>query len=105
MNAGKTFADVKVQGIRSVTAEQVAAAKASGTAIRLIGRIDARGLRSVAAEVLANGPLDLPGATNAAVFNTKTCGPVTLRASGAGGPNTATAIVRDLVDIWRSTKA
>jgi homoserine dehydrogenase len=105
MNAGKTFADAKVKGIRSVTAEHVAAAKASGTAIRLIGRIDRRGLRVAPEEVLANGPLDLPGATNTAVFHTKTCGPVTLRASGAGGPNTATAILRDLVDIWRSTKA
>jgi homoserine dehydrogenase len=104
MNAGRTFSDVKVQGIRSVTAAHVAAAKAAGKAIRLVGRIDARGLRVAPEEVLANGPLDLPGATNAAVFNTTTCGPVVLRGSGAGGPNTATAILRDLVDIWRSTK-
>ncbi len=105
MNAGKTFADVNIKGIRSVTAAQVAAAKAAGKAIRLIGRIDSRGLRVAPEEVLANGPLDLPGATNAAVFSTKTCGPVILRGSGAGGPNTATAIVRDLVEIWRSMKA
>jgi homoserine dehydrogenase len=102
MRARKTFADARVQGIRGVTADQVTAAKGAGKVIRLIGRIDDAGLRVGPEEVEKGGVLDLPGATNAAVFTTATCGTVTLRGSGAGGANTASAIVRDLVEIWRT---
>jgi homoserine dehydrogenase len=102
--ATRTFGDVKVQGIRGVTPQQVAAAKSAGKVIRLIGRIDAHGLRVSPEQVDAGGPLDLPGATNAAVFTTATCGPVILRGSGAGGRHTASAILRDLVDIWLTTR-
>jgi homoserine dehydrogenase len=105
MGAKTGFADVKVKGIRSVTAAQVAAAKSAGKVIRLIGRIDESGLRVGPEEVEKGGPLDLPGATNAAVFTTATCGTLTLRGSGAGGANTASAIVRDLVEIWRTTRS
>jgi homoserine dehydrogenase len=101
---GRTFADVRVEGIRGVTGRGVAEAKGIGKVIRLIGRIDEGELRVGPEEVDAGGPLDLPGATNAAVFTTETCGAVVVRGSGAGGRHTASAILRDLVDIWRATR-
>jgi homoserine dehydrogenase len=104
MGAKATIGDVKIEGIRGVMLEQVEAARAKGMSIRLIGRItrdgDGVALTVGPRTVPVNGALDLPGTTNVTVFGTQTCGEVVLRGVGAGGPNTASAMLRDLVDIW-----
>jgi homoserine dehydrogenase len=91
---------VSITGIRAVTAQQIAEAAAAGDVIKLIGAITAEGKLSVAPRrVSAAGPLNVPRNLNAVRFSLASGGEPTLVGRGAGGPETATAIIRDLIDI------
>ncbi len=100
-----TIGDVGIAGIRDIPSERIAAAAAAGQALKLIGEIDAVGGRlSVAPQAVdRHGPMDVPRNLNAVEFTLEKGGPVTLVGRGAGGPETATAILRDLVDIWHES--
>jgi homoserine dehydrogenase len=50
-------------------------------------------------EVPVDDPVCVPGSLNALSFSTEHIGDVTLIGRGAGGEETASAIIRDLVDI------
>jgi homoserine dehydrogenase len=53
-------------------------------------------------EVAADSPLNVPANLNCLGLKLQTGGDVALVGRGAGGPETATAILRDLVDIWHT---
>ena len=53
-------------------------------------------------EVEADSPLNVPANLNCLGLELKTSGPVALVGRGAGGAETATAVLRDLIDIWHS---
>lgn len=96
-----TLADVRVLGIREVTAADHAQAAARGQVLRLLGSIDAAGaLRVAPTGVERGGPLDVTGSTNALRASLRAAGDIVLRGRGAGGPETATALLRDLLDVW-----
>ncbi|MFN7020444.1 MAG: homoserine dehydrogenase [Phycisphaerales bacterium] len=102
-----TMADVSISGIRGIGKDRIDAAAARGCVVRLIGEIDAVGRKLTVSpqEVPAagvGGALDVPRNLNAAQFTLESAGEVSLIGRGAGGPETATAIVRDLVDIWNT---
>lgn len=105
MNA--TVKDVQIAGIRNIEPSVIGEANAAGSAIKLIGEIDAESrLLSVSPQrVDRHGPMDVPAALNAVQFELENAGPVTLVGRGAGGPETATAILRDLTDIWHASGA
>lgn len=91
---------VAITGIRAVTAQQIAEATAASEVIKLIGRITADGTLSVSPQrVPSSGPLNVPRNLNAVRFTLAGGGEPTLVGRGAGGPETATAIIRDLIDI------
>jgi len=93
--------DVAIEGIRGVTRERVAEARERGQVIKLIAELS--GSPSVAPrEVAADSPLNVPANLNALSVTLATGGEITLIGRGAGGPETATAIVRDLIDIWHT---
>jgi homoserine dehydrogenase len=91
--------ELEITGIQDITPEQIQKAKKSGARIKLIGRVtDSQA--TVKPEIVApNDPLCVPSNLNALSFSTKHIGDVTLIGRGAGGEETASAIVRDLVDI------
>ena len=91
--------DVSVRGIKEVTRADVDRARAQGKAIKLIARCD--GARaSVGPEMLAEtDTLNVPGPLNALTYTTENVGPITLVGKGAGGRETAGALLRDLIDI------
>ena len=93
--------DVSITGIRGVSREQVASAKGRRQVIKLVAEIDG-GLAVAPREVPADSPLNVPANLNALCLTLETGGDVTLVGRGAGGPETATAILRDLIDIWHS---
>lgn len=104
-----TMRDVRVEGIRGIAQSRLKDAGPRGKAVKLIGRIEigedpeAAPVVSVAPEeVERHGPLDVARNLNAVQFTTKTAGEVSIVGAGAGGEQTATAIVRDLVDIWHA---
>lgn len=104
LNRPATLADVAVEGIRGIAPARLAQAAARGRRVKLIGEIGQIGekLRVGVAEVEAGGPLDVPESLFAVQLTLRYGGDVTLVGGGAGGAPTATAIVRDLVDIWHA---
>jgi homoserine dehydrogenase len=96
--------DVSTQGIQHVTRDDVERAKAQGKVIKLLCRYD--GSRaSVAPELLpADHVLNVPGPLNALTYRTEQLGQITLIGKGAGGRETAAALLRDLIDIHLRTR-
>jgi homoserine dehydrogenase len=90
---------LKVNGIRDVTPNEILKAKKNGARIKLIGRLEDSTATVKLEEVPADDPVCVPGRLNALSFSTQHIGDVTLIGRGAGGEETASAIIRDLVDI------
>lgn len=100
-----TISDVKIQGIRGLPLAQVQEARRKGKVIKLIAQINADGLSVGPQEIPADSPLNVGGSLNCLGLELKTGGEVALVGRGAGGPETATAILRDLIDIWHSMES
>lgn len=102
MRAG--IRDVRRTGIAGVQPQDIEAAAARGRRIKLVGSATAgNGAGSIVVEpteVEIGSALDVPGSLNAMTLTMQRTGEVTLIGRGAGGQETATAILRDLVDIW-----
>ena len=92
---------LEITGIENITLEKIGTAKKSGARIKLIGRLTDSQAVVKPEEVPADNPMCVPGNLNALSFSTQHTGDVTLIGRGAGGEETATAIIRDLVDIRR----
>jgi len=90
---------LKVTGIRDILPEKILRASKSGTRIKLIGRLADSEATVRPEKVRADDPVCVPGNLNALSFSTEHTGDVTLIGRGAGGEETASAIIRDLVDI------
>ena len=93
--------DVKITGISGITPQTITRARTSGNRIKLIGRLSESEAKVGPEEVEANDPICVPDTLNAVTFATQHGGNLTLIGQGAGGEQTASAIVRDLVDIRR----
>ena len=94
-----TFNDVEITGITSINSDAVALAQNNGMVIRLIGEVSATKLE-VAPRLIPRGhPLSLPGTLNTAEIITEYAGPITVSGVGAGGLETASAILSDIIDI------
>lgn len=96
---GCSYSDVSVQGIRGLPIERVREARGRGKVIKLIASISERGLLVAPTELDVDSPLNVPRNMNAVTFSMHNAGDVTLVGRGAGGAETATAIVRDLIEI------
>ncbi|MEM4417645.1 MAG: homoserine dehydrogenase [Nitrososphaerota archaeon] len=94
-----TLADVAIKVVEGVTVEEVRAAKAEGKLVRLLGVADRDGLRVSPQPVGERDPLAVKGALNSVMFKTLYSGSHTITGKGAGGMETATAILRDLVSV------
>ena len=91
--------DVSTRGIKEVTPGDIERARAQGKVIKLIARCDGT-TASVAPELLPEtDPLNVPGPLNAVTYTTQNVGAITLVGRGAGGRETAGALLRDLIDI------
>jgi len=93
--------EVSTRGITGVTAEEIAEASANGETVKLIGSVGS-GAKVSPERVAMTHPLNVSGTFNAICFDTHPSGEVTLVGKGAGGPETATSVVRDLLEIRRS---
>jgi homoserine dehydrogenase len=101
MGRNVTIRDVDIQGITGVTPKEVAAAKAENCEVKLIGAIEEK--ISVRPTVVdRNHPLAVSGTLNAVSFKAEYAGEITMVGKGAGGTETAGAVLRDLIDIRRS---
>ncbi|MCL2172567.1 MAG: homoserine dehydrogenase [Candidatus Bathyarchaeota archaeon] len=94
-----TLKEVDITGIREVTLEMLQNAAKNRNTIKLLGTIDDNGAIVKPAEVSWTNPLCVSGVLNAVTFQTEYSADQTLIGRGAGGIETANAVLRDLLDI------
>ncbi len=92
--------DVKVKGIRGISSKEVQKAKKDGMALRLIASASQEtGLTVQPTLIEREHPLCINGANNAVEFDCEYSGPKVIIGKGAGGPETASSLLRDLLEI------
>jgi homoserine dehydrogenase len=95
-----TMRDVRFKGIRDVRLEDILEAKKHGKVIKLIASCDeSRRLRVEPMSIDKNEPLCVNGTLNAVTFTSEHSGELTVIGKGAGGMETASAILRDLIEV------
>ena len=94
-----TLKDVDITGIREVTLEMLQDAAKKCSTIKLIGTVDDKGVLVKPVEIPWTNPLCVSGVLNAVTFQTEYSADQTLIGRGAGGIETANAVLRDLLDI------
>ncbi len=98
MDKKVTLKDVKVKGIRNVSSQIIEDAAKKGSTIKLIGSIGET-LKVEPTQISKHDPLAVDGALNAVTFVSESAGEQTIIGMGAGGMETASAVLRDLLDI------
>lgn len=98
MNKKVTLRDVTIQGIRNVTSKTLEETAKRGYTIKLVGSIN-KDLKVTPTEISRHDPLCVGGTLNAVTFVSEFAGEETIIGRGAGGMETASAILRDLLDI------
>jgi len=98
MNKKVTLKDVSVQGIRNITLRDLEEAAKKNCTIKLIGFIK-DSLKVEPSEISRHDPLSVGGVLNAVTFVSEFAGEETIIGRGAGGMETASAILRDLLEI------
>jgi len=101
LGSSLSIKDVDIRGITKVSGEEMADAASQGETIKLIGSVGSKA-RVSPERIKLTHPLNVSGTFNAICFDTHPSGEVTLVGKGAGGPETATSVVRDLIEIRRS---
>ena len=98
MDMKVTIKDIERKGISGVTTSDVKKAAARKCAVKLIASCD-RKLVVGPKEIPLDDPLCVNGTLNAITFNSEHSGQQTIIGRGAGGMETASSILRDLLDI------
>jgi len=93
-----TLPDIDCTGIRKVTSSDIKKAAKKNCAIKLIASCD-KDLIVGPKEVPNDDPLCVNGTLNAIAFTSEHSGTQTIIGKGAGGTETASSILRDLLDI------
>ncbi|MEO9308719.1 MAG: homoserine dehydrogenase [Nitrososphaera sp.] len=93
-----TMPDIKRTGIRKVTSADIKNAARRKAAIKLIASCN-KDLIVAPREIPLDDPLCVNGTLNAISFTSEHSGTQTIIGRGAGGTETASAILRDLLDI------
>jgi homoserine dehydrogenase len=97
-----TLKDVKIDGIRKIDVRDVAQAWKEGCVIKLIASINEDEVSVKPLTLPRTNPLNVDGVLNAVTYGTTYAGEITIVGHGAGGVETSSAILRDLIDIRRS---
>jgi homoserine dehydrogenase len=98
MDMKVTLPDIKCTGIRNVSSTDIQKATENNCAIKLIASCN-KDLIVGPREVSLEDPLCVNGTLNAIAFTSEHSGTQTIIGRGAGGMETASSILRDLLDI------
>lgn len=104
MDMKVTLPDIKRTGIRDVTLKDIKKSAKSNCAIKLIASCH-KELEVGPRDVSFDDPLCVNGTLNAIAFTSEHSGTQTIIGRGAGGVETASAIIRDLLDIREQISA
>ena len=92
--------DTRITGIRRISSGEVLRRKKEGKGVRLVASASPEEGLSVEPTVIERShPLCISGANNAVEFECEYSGPKVIIGKGAGGPETATSLLRDLLEI------
>jgi homoserine dehydrogenase len=91
-----SLADADVAGIREIPASALELAAEDGTTVRLIAEATPESVRVGPRLVPQSGPLTVSGTRNVVQLETAHAGQLTLGGRGAGGPETASAVLSDV---------
>jgi len=97
-----TMPDIKCIGIRNVTTNDIKNAAKKKCAVKLIASCN-KDLEVGPKEISIDDPLCVNGTLNAIAFTSEHSGTQTIIGKGAGGMETASSILRDLIDIRQET--
>lgn len=98
MDMKVTLPDIKCTGIRKVSSSDIQKASKNKCAVKLIASCN-KDLKVSPREVSLDDPLCVNGTLNAIAFTSEHSGTQTIIGRGAGGIETASSILRDLLDI------
>ncbi len=101
LGTSMSIRDVDIKGITDVTEAEIAAARSRAETVKLIGRVDKAATVSPQSIPITH-PLNVSGTFNAVSFDTYPAGEITLVGKGAGGMETASSVLRDLIEIRRT---
>jgi homoserine dehydrogenase len=101
MNKKITLKDVDKTGIRQVSLKSLEEAAKRNSTVKLVGSIKGNKATVKPTEIPITNPLCVSGVLNAITFSTEYAADQTLIGRGAGGVETASAVLRDLLDIRR----
>ncbi|MEF8777245.1 MAG: homoserine dehydrogenase [Haloarculaceae archaeon] len=90
------LADADVEGISDLPGSALALANEDGRTIRLIGEVSGGGVRVGPRLVSEHGALAVTGTRNIVQIETDNAGRLHVSGRGAGGPETATAVLADI---------
>ncbi len=101
------FEDIEREGIRAISSAAIRLASKEGYAIRLIGSVDAKTRKASVSPRLVplTSGLNVRGTLNVVRLTTAHAGQLTFAGHGAGGTETATAVLSDLVHILKAAPA
>jgi homoserine dehydrogenase len=94
-----TMKDINRIGIREIKLADMRSARKRGNAIKLIAMCENKYLEVKPMEVSKLDPLCVNGTLNAVTFSSQHSGQQTIIGRGAGGMETASAILRDIIEI------
>ncbi|MDS0475262.1 homoserine dehydrogenase [Natrinema sp. 1APR25-10V2] len=95
-DGGFALEDATVEGIRNIPGSALDLAAEDGRTIRLIGEATRDGVRVGPRLVPENGALAVTGTRNIVQIETRNAGSLHSSGRGAGGPETATAVLSDV---------
>jgi len=95
--------DIRVEGIRGVTRAVVEAATRARRRIKLIGSVSDT-LSVEPREIPLDHPLCVDGVLNAITYHTELAGDMTLVGRGAGGRETSSSLLRDVIQVSLSER-
>ena len=98
MDMKVTIKDIRRIGIRDVTTSDVKKAATNNSAVKLVASCN-KELLVAPQQISLDDPLCVNGTLNAITFNSEHSGQQTIIGRGAGGMETASSILRDLLDI------
>jgi len=97
-----SYKDVEVTGISKITPESISLAKNEGYLIKLIGEVSGDVLEVSPRLVREGSPFAVDGTLNVATLKTDLAEDVTVVGKGAGPLETASAILSDIISIYKN---
>ena len=100
---GYSLADADVEGIDGLPSEALSLAGEDGMTVRLIGSVEDGDIRVGPRLIPEHGTLAVAGTRNIVQIETDHAGRLNISGRGAGGPETATAVLADVGRLSRPT--